>query len=222
MCQRKVPQWLASFLNRRRPASSAHVPWFRPALERLEDKIAPAPLTGGTGPGGFVLASGGSSILQLWLDASAASTVVLSGGTVSQWSDRSGNGFNATAPNAPAQPMYNLTALNNQPAIRFSGNPTLLLVSPSLMVSRPYTIYTVDQYWANTDPFGNPSHGRSVTSNTGGTNWLTGKWNGENVHYAEGWVSTTPNLPPTLNRWSATPSATRRPTAATITATAWT
>ena len=100
---------------------------YQPRLEELERRLMPAPITGGTGPGGFVLASGGSSILRLWLDASNVPSVVISGGTVSQWSDRSGNGFNATAPSLAAQPLYNTTALNNQPAIRFSGSPTLLL-----------------------------------------------------------------------------------------------
>src|SRR5262249_30244284 len=93
----------------RRPAVSARVTArgpFRPRLEELERRLMPAPITGGSGPGGFVLASGGSSILRLWLDASNVPSVVISGGTVSQWSDRSGNGFNATQATVAAQPLY--------------------------------------------------------------------------------------------------------------------
>lgn len=42
----------------------------------------------------------------LWLDAADASTVTLNGSTVSQWSDKSGNGRNATQSTAASQPAY--------------------------------------------------------------------------------------------------------------------
>lgn len=42
----------------------------------------------------------------LWLDAADANTVTLNGSTVSQWSDKSGNGRNATQPTAASQPGY--------------------------------------------------------------------------------------------------------------------
>src|SRR5690242_17047849 len=68
---------------------------FRPTLESLEDRTMPAPLTGGTGPGGFILVNGTSN-LTLWYDATAASTVQITGGKVTGWLDRSGYANNAT------------------------------------------------------------------------------------------------------------------------------
>ena len=42
----------------------------------------------------------------LWLDASDAATITPSGGPVSQWNDKSGNGRHATQINAALQPAY--------------------------------------------------------------------------------------------------------------------
>jgi hypothetical protein len=44
--------------------------------------------------------------LSLWLDAADATTVIQSGGSVSQWNDKSGNGYNATQITLGAQPTY--------------------------------------------------------------------------------------------------------------------
>ena len=46
--------------------------------------------------------------LGLWLDASDAASITSSGGLVSQWSDKSGNGRHATQPNQEV-----LTCVNN-------------------------------------------------------------------------------------------------------------
>ena len=45
----------------------------------------------------------------LWLDASDASTITESGNKVSQWSDKSGNGNDATQATGSLQPTYNAT-----------------------------------------------------------------------------------------------------------------
>ena len=44
--------------------------------------------------------------LSLWLDAADSSTVIRSGSNVSQWNDKSGNGYNATQITLGAQPTY--------------------------------------------------------------------------------------------------------------------
>ena len=62
----------------------------------------------------------------LWLDAADASTVTQSGGVVSQWNDKSGNGRNALQPTEAYRPTYESTGLNSQPAIRFSGGSKIL------------------------------------------------------------------------------------------------
>jgi len=45
-------------------------------------------------------------VTELWLDADDAGTITSSGGTVSQWDDKSGNGNHATQDSTSAQPAY--------------------------------------------------------------------------------------------------------------------
>ena len=58
----------------------------------------------------------------LWLDAADASTITLNGSTVSQWSDKSGNGFHVTQATASAQPTYQATGFNSQPTVYFDAS----------------------------------------------------------------------------------------------------
>ena len=58
---------------------------------------------------------------DLWLDASDSSTITLNGSTVSQWSDKSGNGRHYTQPTAASQPGYSTGALNGRPILTFDG-----------------------------------------------------------------------------------------------------
>jgi len=57
----------------------------------------------------------------LWLDAADASTITESGGAVSQWDDKSGNGRNAAQANAGNRPTYQLAAINSRNVVRFSA-----------------------------------------------------------------------------------------------------
>ena len=57
----------------------------------------------------------------LWLDAADASTITLNGSTVSQWSDKSGNGFHVTQATASLQPTYQATGFNSQPTVYFDA-----------------------------------------------------------------------------------------------------
>ena len=57
----------------------------------------------------------------LWLDAADASTITESGGAVSQWNDKSGNGRNAAQANAGNRPTYQLAAINSRNVVRFSA-----------------------------------------------------------------------------------------------------
>jgi len=49
----------------------------------------------------------------LWLDAADSSTVIQSGGAVTAWNDKSGNGRNATASNSPKYSGSNIDIRNN-------------------------------------------------------------------------------------------------------------
>lgn len=59
--------------------------------------------------------------LQLWLDASDAGSVTLNGSTVSQWSDKSGGGKNASQGTANNQPTYASSSLNSRATLTLDG-----------------------------------------------------------------------------------------------------
>lgn len=132
--------------------------------------------------------------LRLWLDPADAATIQTSGGgTVTQWSDKSGFGNHATQPDPLRQPTVGVGAIAGQNSIRldaagpgnFNGNPTDdgLLVNPALSVNRAFTVFLVDQYWGNIQ-------GRTLTSIQ--NNWLFGHWNGAESYHTNGFVG--PNI----------------------------
>lgn len=71
-----------------------------------------------TGPGGV----GSSSSNFLWLDANYHVTVA--SGAVSSWSDRSGNGNNATQTVAAQRPLLTGSVFNGYPGIQFDNDQT--------------------------------------------------------------------------------------------------
>lgn len=72
---------------------------------------------------------------QVWYDAADSATITLNGSTVSQWSDKSPNGFHAVQATASAQPTYNATTYNNKPAVVFDGVDDILRTSSVIGVS---------------------------------------------------------------------------------------
>lgn len=71
---------------------------------------------------------------QLWLDAADQSSMTLSGSSVTQWSDKSGNGNNAVAGTA-VYPIYNIKTLNNIPVIGLENGSDYFLVSNNFTVT---------------------------------------------------------------------------------------
>jgi hypothetical protein len=62
----------------------------------------------------------------LWLDAADASTITQSGGTVSQWNDKSGNNLHISQATVANQPAYTANAISGKPVLTFDGsNDTL-------------------------------------------------------------------------------------------------
>ncbi len=141
------------------------------------------------------------SSLELWLDASDPATIVTdASGLIQQWSDKSGNAHHATEPNPAKRPAPNATALNGRPAVRFDGVDDGLLVSNALSLSRPYTVFIVDQYYG-------AQQERTLQGQD--HNWLVGKWRGNNGYYAGGWVSQTPTgtLDPAIGEATGLPAS---------------
>lgn len=78
--------------------------------------------------------------LQLWLDSADNSTIALSGSSVTQWNDKSGNNRNATAVTAPT---YNAT----NRSIRFTDTSNQLLSLPSGSIPSGNSSYSIFILW---------------------------------------------------------------------------
>lgn len=65
----------------------------------------------------------------LWLDASDTATITASSGSVSQWNDKSGNGYNAVQAVSSAQPTTGSTTQNGLNVLTFDGNDGLSISS---------------------------------------------------------------------------------------------
>jgi hypothetical protein len=77
----------------------------------------------------------------LWLDASDASTITESGGAVSQWNDKSGNGRHASE--ASNQPALTTSGLNSKNVITFDGVNDQLIINASFLTLYPFLIACV-------------------------------------------------------------------------------
>lgn len=91
------------------------------------------------------------SSLALWLDAEDTSTITLNGSTVSQWSDKSGNGRNAAQSTAANQPTFTTSGIFGKPALSFSSASSNWMTTGTLNVAmrNDYTVLAV-LFTANT------------------------------------------------------------------------
>ncbi len=120
----------------------------------------------------------------LWLDASDAATITAdANGLVSHWADKSGSNSNAIQPEAARQPHINTAVIGGKDGMRQDATTGMRIENLSL--ARPYSIFIVDQYAADA-----VNKGRTLQAidNTGGGNWLFGKWGGYHAHHAGQWV----------------------------------
>ncbi len=128
--------------------------------------------------------------LLLWLDATDPATLFKDAGLttpanpgdpIGGWADKSGNEFHATQGSAILQPVWNATAMNGQPALRFDGLETDgMAIDDGLSLARPYTVFIVNQYYSP-DFLGRTLQGQDA-------NWLHGLWGGQFGAFADGWV----------------------------------
>lgn len=81
--------------------------------------------------------------LALWLDAEDSSTITLNGSTVSQWSDKSGNGRNAVRAAATNQPTYTTSGLNGKPVLTFDGTNDSMQVDLTFLAGTSYSVSAV-------------------------------------------------------------------------------
>lgn len=101
---------------------------------------------------------------QIWLDASAAATVVRSGSNVTAWNDKSGNNENVTPVNPLTPPVYNASnpVFNGLPTLTFGGTNALSGFDATFLNNSSYTIFAVEgktntnnNYFLGTNPGGN-------------------------------------------------------------------
>jgi hypothetical protein len=76
---------------------------------------------------------------QLWLDAADSSVVQLVSGVVSQWTDKSSSGNNATQTTAANRPNY--STVNSRKAVVFTGTPTFMRL-PNI-TSVPVSVFMI-------------------------------------------------------------------------------
>ena len=79
----------------------------------------------------------------LWLDAADASTITESGGAVSQWNDKSGNGRNATQSTPASRPTLTTSNLNNLDVITFDGSDDVIIATLNTGLSSSFAFFTV-------------------------------------------------------------------------------
>ncbi|HEY9684984.1 MAG TPA: FN3 associated domain-containing protein [Oculatellaceae cyanobacterium] len=125
-----------------------------------------------------------SSNLALWLRADQG--ITSSGGSISQWSDNSGQGNNATQSTGSAQPTLATGAVNSAilPTVNFNGSTQFLnLPSGFANLTNGASIFVVSKPTSSTatgDPcaFGNASNSDAVFPQTVGKNASLNAWNG--------------------------------------------
>ncbi len=131
---------------------------------------------------------------SLWLDADDASTFTYSSGTVvSQWNDKSANGYNFTQATTSQQPVRQTNIQNGLPALNMHTGGTIRWMSNSSydFSSGAFTIFCV--YDSNGGNFTTVAGRNTVGSVTLGTN-------ANSVNYAIsriGQATTSSNLTPT-------------------------
>ena len=91
------------------------------------------PITGG-GSGGASFSPTDISGLALWLDAADTATITHSGGSVSQWDDKSGNNYHATQPTGSVQPITGTRTINGRNVLDFVAGLSYMSL-PSGMLS---------------------------------------------------------------------------------------
>ena len=88
---------------------------------------------------------------QLWLDAADATSITQSGGTVSQWNDKSGNGYNFTQATTSNQPTFVSSGTNGLSLLRFNGTNQYLGGGTTLNIgTNDIAVFAVCKYAAGT------------------------------------------------------------------------
>jgi len=80
---------------------------------------------------------------QLWLDAADPTTITLSGSSVTQWDDKSGNGYNVTQGTAISRPTIATDPVTGLTVIDFDGSNDQLIRTTATALGRAVTGLTM-------------------------------------------------------------------------------
>jgi len=128
--------------------------------------------------------------LHSWYDASDASSVIQSGGSVSQWSDKSGNGRHAVQASASIQPTWGTTTFNGKYVMNF--NSTQYFIANASVTSNALTHFIVFRKTA-TNGATTYSRALSLWTTAGGQDY--DNTNAIETHLSEqSWNGVTPPL----------------------------
>lgn len=134
--------------------------------------------------------------LGLWLDAADTNTIRTSGGSVTGWNDKSGNGRNATQGASATLPSYNTATLNGLPVVAHTTTSGLTGTFPVNTLTSMFIFVVV-----------NNTSSAVITNNQGGyVLWWneTGAWGQVQLlilqtridwRFGTGQVGNNPNLP---------------------------
>jgi hypothetical protein len=89
--------------------------------------------------------------LNGWWDAADDSTITIATG-VSQWNDKSGNGYNAVQATTGVQPAYTTAGLNGKNVLTFTDDE--LNATGVVLTGTGWDFYVVASYASTTDSFG--------------------------------------------------------------------
>lgn len=79
----------------------------------------------------------------VWLDAADSSTITASSGSVSQWSDKSGNNFHVTQATSANQPTTGSNTINSLNVLTFDGTNDRMSNTSVPSSSRPHSYFIV-------------------------------------------------------------------------------
>lgn len=108
-----------------------------------------------------------TSNLSIWVDATDAATITESGGSVSQWNDKSGNGINFSQGTSSNRPTISKDSTTGNQFISFDGSNDFLQASSTVLANKSSLTWFVVLKWnsgsaADYEPF-------MATTNSGST-----------------------------------------------------
>jgi len=118
-----------------------------------------------------VISTGGSTVWSpsptttaLWLDASDAGSITLTGTTVSEWRDKSVNKRNASQATAANQPTLTAAALNGKPVLTFDGSTDFMAIDLDFLAGVSHSAFIVTKPTVFSNLFGAANGSQAANS----------------------------------------------------------